>query len=141
MDKTTLKMVIFICVLFSVQSLCTCLTAAFVNITWEDMSGFKRIVLFIAVLGNWTTLLMAYFSKTFARMEPQLGSVISNGDNGGNKEIKTTERVTTTQEVAIRKEVVPPAAVVEEAPKPEALTAINAQTGVDLLNRIRGKTA
>lgn len=108
MDKTTLKMVIFICALFSVQSLCTCLTAAFVNITWEDMSGFKRIVLLIAVLGNWTTLLMAFFSKTFARLEPQITSVISNGDGGGNAEAKTTQRVVTTQEVSIKKEVIPP---------------------------------
>jgi len=69
LGKVTLQMAIAFAILFSLQSLCTCIVAAFVNTSWDEMSTFKHVMVCIAILGNWTTTLMAFLSKTMARLE------------------------------------------------------------------------
>ncbi len=69
LGKVTLRMAIAFAVLFSIQSLCTCIVASFVNTSWDEMSPFKHTMVIIAILGNWTTTLMAFLSKTMARLE------------------------------------------------------------------------
>ena len=69
LGKVTLQMAVAFAILFSLQSLCTCIVAAFVNTSWDEMSTFKHVMVCIAILGNWTTTLMAFLSKTMARLE------------------------------------------------------------------------
>jgi len=80
LHKTTKQMVIWYGALFSVNALCSCIIAAFTNATWEDMLWPKRILTGIAILGNWTTVLMAFLSKTVARMESGKPAINGNGD-------------------------------------------------------------
>lgn len=66
-------------VLFSVNALCSCIIAAFTNATWEDMLWPKRVLTAIAIVGNWTTVLLAFYSKTVARMEAGKSPIPTNG--------------------------------------------------------------
>ena len=81
LNRTTKRLVIWYAALFSVNALCSCIIASFTNATWEDMLWPKRILTGIAILGNWTTVLMAFFSKTFARMETGKPLINGNGDS------------------------------------------------------------
>lgn len=91
-SKTTLKMVWTIGALFFLVNLCFSLQNAFVNITWEDLSGFKRIQLFIGVTGSLASIMMAYLSKTFAKLDPSVAAII-NG-NATDYQLKSVEQET-----------------------------------------------
>ena len=73
LSKVTMTMAIAFGVLFSINALCTCVMAAFMNTSWDEMTPFKHFIICVAILGNWTTLLMAYLSKTVARLESGKG--------------------------------------------------------------------
>jgi hypothetical protein len=84
LSKVTKTMAIAFGVLFSMNALCTCITVAFVNATWEDMGTFKKFLTAIAILGNWTTVLMAFLSKTVARLEAGKSPIPTNGNGNGS---------------------------------------------------------
>src|ERR1700690_3033867 len=69
LGTTTVLMVVMWGVFFSLNALGSCILAAMVNATWEDMGSSKRILMGIAIGTNWTAMMMAFFSKTVARME------------------------------------------------------------------------
>ncbi len=94
LGKVTLQMAIAFAVLFSIQSLCTCIVAAFVNTSWDEMSPFKHTMVIIAILGNWTTTLMAFLSKTMARLEAGK-PLIETGDTAMIAKTTTTVQTQT----------------------------------------------
>lgn len=67
--KTSLAMAWAWGIFFSFNALGSCILAAFVNATWEDMSTAKRVLMFIAIFVNWTSMMMAFLSKTMARLD------------------------------------------------------------------------
>lgn len=67
--KTTLRMAVAWGVFFSLNALGSCILAAFVNASWDDMGTSKRVLMGIAIGTNWTAMMMAFMSKTIARLE------------------------------------------------------------------------
>jgi inorganic pyrophosphatase/exopolyphosphatase len=130
-SKTTKKMVWTIGTLFCIHNLCMTLLTSFTNVTWEDISGFKRFQIFVGVIGNLAGIMMAYLSKTFARLDPSVGAII-NGD-AKDYQLKSTEvevtpvkatddksavTVTKTIESSVKQEVTPAATPSSELAKP-----------------------
>ncbi len=81
LSKTTTNMAIVWGVFFSLNALGSCILAAFVNASWEDMGGAKKVLLFIAIFTNWTAMMMAFFSKTIARLENGKPFIPANDTN------------------------------------------------------------
>lgn len=79
LHRVTKGTVILYAVLFSINALCSCIVAAFTNATWEDMLWPKRVLTAIAIVGNWTTVLIAFYSKAVARMEAGKSPIPTNG--------------------------------------------------------------
>lgn len=68
--------------MMSVNSLGTCILASFVNASWEDLGPAKKVLLFVAIITNWTQMIIAFLNRNFARLMAGKPPV-SNGNGGG----------------------------------------------------------
>lgn len=66
--KREFNLTIVILIVMSLNSLGTCILAAFVNASWDDMGGAKRVLLFVAIGTNWTNMIIAFVNRNFARL-------------------------------------------------------------------------
>lgn len=57
------RMAIFWFVLFSVNSLCTAITAALAGTEWAHIDDQAKFMVYVAIVMNWTGTIMAYVSK------------------------------------------------------------------------------
>lgn len=55
-------------ILFSVNSLCTAITAALVGADWATMDAQARFMVCVAVVLNWTGTIMAFVSKNATKI-------------------------------------------------------------------------
>ena len=69
LSKVTLKMAVAWGVLFSLNSLGTCIMVALNNTVWVELTAQKKFVLVLGVMVNWTGVILAFVSKTVARLE------------------------------------------------------------------------
>ncbi len=56
-------------VLFSLSALGSCLLASLQNTKWAMLDGQAKFLLSVAIGVNWFSILMAFLSKTVARLE------------------------------------------------------------------------
>ena len=56
-------------ILFSVNSLATCLIASLVNCNWSQMDAQAKLLMALTVLANWTGTIMAFVSKAGSRIQ------------------------------------------------------------------------
>lgn len=54
-------------VLFSVNALCTSMVAALTGSSWVLLDNQSRLMIVIAIIGNWTGTVMAFISKQSTR--------------------------------------------------------------------------
>lgn len=63
------RMAIFWFCLFSVNTLCTSITAALVGADWAQLDTQSKLMIVIAVIGNWTGAIMAFVSKQAQKIQ------------------------------------------------------------------------
>lgn len=61
------KMAVFWFILFSVNSLCTSITASMAGSVWGNLDPQSKFTIIVAIVGNWTGTIMAYLSKQSQR--------------------------------------------------------------------------
>jgi hypothetical protein len=61
------KIAAFWFVLFSVNSLCTCITASMAGSVWANLGPQDKFTVVISIIGNWTGTIMAFVSKQSKR--------------------------------------------------------------------------
>ena len=69
------RLAIFYGVLFSFNALASAITASFLNVEWDSLSGTSKFLLIIVVAQNWTGTMLAFMSKTIARLDQGLDPV------------------------------------------------------------------
>src|SRR5271166_5873596 len=94
LSKVTFRMAVIYGILFSLNSLSTCIVASLLNADWSDLSGTKKVILCIAIVGNWTGSLMAFLSKTMARMEAGKPPIVEGDTTFTTKQTTTVETKT-----------------------------------------------
>ena len=62
------KIAIAFIALFSVNSLCTTALAALSGVEWAESSNQVRCMIVIAIIGNWTNVLLAFFRDALAKL-------------------------------------------------------------------------
>lgn len=67
--KVTFRMAIAWGVLFSLNSLGTCIMVGLTNTVWAQLTLQSKFILVIGIFVNWSGTLMAFLSKTVARLE------------------------------------------------------------------------
>lgn len=72
------KSAIFWFLLFSINALCTSIGGALTGAQWNTLDAQSHLMIFIAVLGNWTGTIMAFF-KSHQKTPPTL--TISDDSN------------------------------------------------------------
>ena len=71
------RMAVLWFVLFSVNSLCSCIVAAMAGSVWSNLQTQEKFTVIVAIVGNWTGTIMALFSKAAKKVEQEVdgGSV------------------------------------------------------------------
>lgn len=69
LSRVTMRMAIAFGCLFLINSLCLSILGAFTGSKWSLMDTQEKILICVAICGNWTNVLMAYLSKTVARLQ------------------------------------------------------------------------
>ena len=82
LSRTTNGMAIAWAALFSINSLGSCLLVSLSNADWPSMSPFNKVLLGVGVTVNWTTMLMAFLSKTMARLDAGKPPIPEPGSTG-----------------------------------------------------------
>lgn len=54
--------------LFSFNALATSTMAALIGAKWELLSTQEKFMIFVAILANWTGLVLVFIQKSFARL-------------------------------------------------------------------------
>jgi amino acid permease len=85
------RFAIFMGCLFSLNCLCTAAVAAFAGKQWPTMSGTDKFITIAAVLGNWAGHLMAFCSKTVARLDEGRMPVVVLEEEPTSHEVATTK--------------------------------------------------
>ena len=62
------RLAIFWFILFSVNSLCTAITAALAGTDWAQIDGQAKFMVYVAILLNWTGTIMAFVSKNAGKI-------------------------------------------------------------------------
>lgn len=57
------RLAVFWFCLFSVNSLCTSISASMAGAVWSNLGPQDRFAIYVAVIGNWTGTIMAFLSK------------------------------------------------------------------------------
>jgi hypothetical protein len=66
---STWRFAILYFLLFSINALCTSITAALVGSDWANLDRQSKFMICIAVLANWTGCLLAFISKAAKKVE------------------------------------------------------------------------
>lgn len=75
------RMAILWFVLFSVNSLCSCVVAAMAGSVWSSLGTQEKFTMVVAILGNWTGTIMALFSKAAKKVDQELdGATVTRTD-------------------------------------------------------------
>ena len=69
LGKTTLRLAVIWGVFFSLNALGTCIVASLTNVKWSDIDQQAKLLLVTVVFINWSGTMMAFLSKTVARLE------------------------------------------------------------------------
>jgi hypothetical protein len=64
-----MRLAAFWFILFSINSLCTCVLAASSGCVWNQLDTQSKWTVVIAVAANWTNAIMAYVSKAAKKIE------------------------------------------------------------------------
>ena len=64
-----MRLAIFWFVLFSVNSLCTCIVASMAGCVWDNIGPQDKFTMVVAIAGNWTGTIMAFVSKESSRIK------------------------------------------------------------------------
>lgn len=54
--------------LFSFNALATCCLAALVGVKWEVLTVQEKFLIFVAVIANWTGLIIVYVQRSVSRL-------------------------------------------------------------------------
>jgi len=73
LNKVTLRMAVAFGVLFSFNALGTCMVASLTNVKWVELPAQSKFMIIVIIFVNWTGTLMAFLSKTVARLETGKG--------------------------------------------------------------------
>ncbi len=73
------RLAIFWFLLFSLNALGTCILASLTGTKWAELDTQNRWMIFIAVFVNWSGTIMAFISKTSARVK-KTGQIWTNED-------------------------------------------------------------
>lgn len=65
--------------LYTVSTLCFAIIGALTGREWEQLDGEDKLLIVLAIIGNWTNTLMAFISKRAQKLE-----------NGTDTSTKTT---------------------------------------------------
>jgi len=79
LGKVTLKLAVVWGVMFSLQALCTCIIASLSNVKWNQLEAQSKFLIVLMIFGNWSTTMMAFLSKTVARLEAGKEPIPMNG--------------------------------------------------------------
>ena len=63
------RIAILLFLLFSVNSLCMIILAALAGADWAQIDAQAKFMIYVAVLGNWTGVILAFVSKQAARIK------------------------------------------------------------------------
>lgn len=63
------RLMIFYVVVYSLNALATATVAALLNISWSELSGTKRFLIVVGIIGNWSGTMLALFNKARAELE------------------------------------------------------------------------
>jgi len=68
------KMALLWFILFSVNSLGTCILSASAGSVWSNLGTQEKVTVVIAVFTNWAGSIMAFFSKSAKKVQSELES-------------------------------------------------------------------
>lgn len=68
MNKVTLRLAIAWGILFSFNALASCVMASLTHVKWSTLDFQDQLLICLAIFGNWSTVIMAFLSKTVARL-------------------------------------------------------------------------
>jgi hypothetical protein len=74
------RMAVFWFCLFTINSLCSSITIALTNATWNTMDGQSKLLVFIGVIWSWTGTIMAFISNSASRIK-QTGELFPANDS------------------------------------------------------------
>lgn len=63
------RMAVVMFILFSISSLCSCILAAMAGSIWHLLDNQSKFTVIVAILGNWTSTIIAYISKSAQRIK------------------------------------------------------------------------
>ncbi|MDE2097616.1 MAG: hypothetical protein KGL39_10245 [Patescibacteria group bacterium] len=63
------RMAIFWFILFSINSLCTCIVSAMAGSVWANLGSQEKFTVVVAIIGNWTGTIIAFVSKAARKIE------------------------------------------------------------------------
>lgn len=63
------RIAVFWFLLFSVNSLCTSITASMAGSVWMNLGEQEKFTVIVAIIGNWTGTIMAFLSKASSRIK------------------------------------------------------------------------
>lgn len=70
-------------ILFTMSALGTSITASLLHVKWSTLDGQDKLIMCIAIFGNWSTVVMALITKVTARLgspePPSPSTLITNG--------------------------------------------------------------
>jgi hypothetical protein len=69
LNRVTFRLAALWGTLYSLNALGTCIMVALQNAKWVEMPAQAKMLLIIGIAVNWTGTLMAFISKTVARLE------------------------------------------------------------------------
>lgn len=67
--KLVVKMAVVWFCLFTVNSLCSAIMGCLAGAYWTNMSGQDRFVMIVAIIGQWTSVMMAFMYTAAARVQ------------------------------------------------------------------------
>jgi len=80
LGRVTNRMAWIYGVLFSLNALTTCLIASLSNAKWASLDSQSKFLMVVVIFGNWSGVIMAFLSKTVARMEAGKDPIPSPGN-------------------------------------------------------------
>lgn len=96
-SKLPIWFIILIGILFSVNSLCSCMVAALAGAgKWDALDGTAKFIIVICIIGNWTGTLLAFGSRAVERyLQGKTPLPPADVFGGGAQSVRTYEEKST----------------------------------------------
>jgi hypothetical protein len=101
LGKVTFRMAIVWGCLFGINSLFTCMLVSLSNVQWTSLSTQSKFLILVGIGANFTGVMMAFLSKTIARLES--GKPIINGTDSTIANFATVTQTTETTQTEVKK--------------------------------------